>query len=61
MGHTPARPAYGGAKTSLTPRLFGRPDGWEEHETEMGDKYYYNAATGRTTWSLPAHEEVQSV
>ena len=32
------------------PRL---PPGWEQHETDDGDTYYHNAATGATRWDRP--------
>ena len=32
------------------PRL---PPGWEQHETDEGDMYYHNAATGATRWDRP--------
>ena len=29
------------------------PDGWERHEDENGEEYYYNPTTQRTSWTMP--------
>ena len=29
------------------------PPGWEQHETDEGEIYYHNAATGTTRWDRP--------
>ena len=34
------------------------PEGWEEYEDDEGTKYYYNAATGESTYDYPAGGEV---
>jgi hypothetical protein len=31
----------------------GLPAGWEEVRTDDGEAYYYNAATGETSWEKP--------
>ncbi|XP_015272045.1 PREDICTED: rho GTPase-activating protein 27 [Gekko japonicus] len=42
------------ADCSLQPRLGSPPPNWETHtDTESGQVFYYNPATGQTTWDYP--------
>jgi hypothetical protein len=39
---------------SLTqPQQSSLPDGWTEHKTSEGHTYYYNAVTGKSSWTRP--------
>lgn len=51
------------AAANLTPTAPPRavPAGWTEEVTEDGQRFYHNAATGESSWSVPGVAQVRAV
>ena len=48
----------GGPIVIANPAAPGRADAWSEAQTQDGEVYYYNAATGESSWEIPAGANV---